>query len=81
MPSRRQAVLAEAKRILRIGGRLAVMLYTREDIEDLWFLQLFPSTLEWDGEHPSASGGHACPAARRSTTLASILRQAGMEKP
>jgi demethylmenaquinone methyltransferase/2-methoxy-6-polyprenyl-1,4-benzoquinol methylase len=47
------AVLAEAKRILRIGGRLAVMLYTREDIEDLWFLQLFPSTLAWmESTHP-----------------------------
>jgi demethylmenaquinone methyltransferase/2-methoxy-6-polyprenyl-1,4-benzoquinol methylase len=47
------AVLAEAKRILRIGGRLAVMLYTREDINDLWFLQLFPSTRAWmESTHP-----------------------------
>lgn len=47
------AVLAEAKRILRVGGRLAVMLYTREDIQDLWFLQLFPSTLAWmESTHP-----------------------------
>jgi SAM-dependent methyltransferase len=46
-------VLAEAKRILRAGGRLAVMLYTREDIEDLWFLELFPSTRTWmDSTHP-----------------------------
>jgi SAM-dependent methyltransferase len=41
------AVLAEAKRILRVGGRLAVMLYTHEDVEDLWFLDLFPSTRAW----------------------------------
>lgn len=47
------AVLAEAKRILRAGGRLAAMLYTREDIEDLWFLELFPSTRGWmQSTHP-----------------------------
>ena len=47
------AVLAEAKRILRLGGRLAVMLYTREDVEDLWFLDLFPSTRAWmESTHP-----------------------------
>jgi SAM-dependent methyltransferase len=47
------AVLAEAKRILRVEGRLAVMLYTREDIEDLWFLDLFPSTRAWmERTHP-----------------------------
>jgi ubiquinone/menaquinone biosynthesis C-methylase UbiE len=47
------AVLAEAKRILRVGGRLAVMLYTREDVEDLWYLDLFPSTRAWmKSTHP-----------------------------
>ncbi len=45
--------LGEAKRVLRAGGRLAVMLYTREDIEDLWFLDLFPSTRAWmNSTHP-----------------------------
>lgn len=47
------AVLTEAKRILRVGGRLAVLLYTREDINDLWFLELFPSTRAWmESTHP-----------------------------
>jgi SAM-dependent methyltransferase len=47
------AVLAEGKRILRAGGRLAVMLYTREDVEDLWYLDLFPSTRAWmESTHP-----------------------------
>jgi SAM-dependent methyltransferase len=41
------AALAEAQRILRPGGRLAVMVFTREDIEDLWCLDLFPSTRPW----------------------------------
>ncbi len=39
--------LAEARRVLRPEGRLAIMVYTREDIEDLWLLDLFPSTREW----------------------------------
>jgi SAM-dependent methyltransferase len=48
------AALAEARRVLRPNGRLAIMVYTREDIEDLWLLDLFPSTLEWmRGTHPT----------------------------
>lgn len=39
--------IAEARRILRPGGRMAVMAFTREDIEDLWLLDLFPSSREW----------------------------------
>jgi ubiquinone/menaquinone biosynthesis C-methylase UbiE len=49
----RAAALAETRRILRPGGRLAVMLFTREDIEDLWFLDLFASTRPWmHATHP-----------------------------
>jgi ubiquinone/menaquinone biosynthesis C-methylase UbiE len=49
----RAAALAEARRILRPGGRLAVMLFTREDADDLWFLELFPSTRAWmHATHP-----------------------------
>ena len=44
------AALAEARRILRPGGRLAVMVYTREDIEDLWLLDYFPVTQDWMAE-------------------------------
>jgi ubiquinone/menaquinone biosynthesis C-methylase UbiE len=46
--------LAEARRILRPGGRIAVMAFTREDIEDLWLLDFFPSSREWMlATHPS----------------------------
>jgi ubiquinone/menaquinone biosynthesis C-methylase UbiE len=41
------AALAEARRILRPGGRMAVMVFTREDIHDLWLLDYFPSTRAW----------------------------------
>ncbi len=44
------AVLSEARRILRPGGRLAVMTYTREDIADLWLLDYFPATRTWMAE-------------------------------
>ncbi len=39
--------LAEAKRVLRPGGRLAVMVFTREDIADAWCLDYFPSSRSW----------------------------------
>jgi demethylmenaquinone methyltransferase/2-methoxy-6-polyprenyl-1,4-benzoquinol methylase len=41
------AALGEAQRILCPGGRMAVMVFTREDIHDLWFLDYFPSTRSW----------------------------------
>lgn len=41
------AALSEVRRILRPEGRLAVMVFTREDIHDLWFLDYFPSTRAW----------------------------------
>jgi SAM-dependent methyltransferase len=44
------AAIGEAQRILRPGGRLAVMVYTLEDIKDLWFLDYFPSTRTWMSE-------------------------------
>jgi ubiquinone/menaquinone biosynthesis C-methylase UbiE len=48
------AALAEARRILRPGGRLAVMAFTREDVEALWYADYFPSTSRWTAaSHPS----------------------------
>jgi ubiquinone/menaquinone biosynthesis C-methylase UbiE len=50
---RRSRALAEARRVLRPGGRLAVMLFTREDIADAWCLDYFPSSRAWMYEtHP-----------------------------
>jgi ubiquinone/menaquinone biosynthesis C-methylase UbiE len=39
--------LAEAQRVLRPGGRLALMVFTREDIEGQWYVDYFPSTRAW----------------------------------
>jgi ubiquinone/menaquinone biosynthesis C-methylase UbiE len=48
------AALAEARRVLRPGGRLALMVFTREDIADLWLSDYFPSTRAWMTEsHPT----------------------------
>jgi SAM-dependent methyltransferase len=45
--------LAEARRVLRPGGRLAVMAFTREDLEALWYADYFPSTRAWmAASHP-----------------------------
>ena len=47
------AALAEARRILRPGGRLALMVFTREDVADLWLTDYFPSTRAWiTDSHP-----------------------------
>jgi ubiquinone/menaquinone biosynthesis C-methylase UbiE len=47
--------LAEAQRILRPGGRLALMVFTREDLAALWYADYFPSTRAWmDASHPTA---------------------------
>jgi SAM-dependent methyltransferase len=49
----RPRALAEQRRVLRPGGRAALMLYTREDIADAWYNDYFPSTRAWmDASHP-----------------------------
>jgi len=46
--------LEEAKRILRPQGKLALMVFTREDLEGLWYNDYFPSTRAWvAASHPS----------------------------
>ena len=50
---RRSQALSEARRVLRPGGQLAVMVFTREDIADAWCLDYFPSSRPWMYEtHP-----------------------------
>jgi SAM-dependent methyltransferase len=39
--------LAEARRVLRPRGRLALMAFTREDVEASWCLQYFPVARPW----------------------------------
>jgi len=41
-----RTALAEARRVLRPGGRLALMTYTRENVEESWMLEYFPSMRE-----------------------------------
>jgi ubiquinone/menaquinone biosynthesis C-methylase UbiE len=49
----RARALAEQRRVLRPGGRGALMLYTREDIEHAWYNDYFPSTRAWmEASHP-----------------------------
>jgi len=48
------AALAEARRVLRPGGRLALMVFTREDVAENWLSDYFPSTRAWMFEtHPT----------------------------
>lgn len=59
--------LAEARRVLRPGGRLALMVFTREDVAALWLSDYFPSTRAWmDESHPTLAELLALlPGARR----------------
>jgi ubiquinone/menaquinone biosynthesis C-methylase UbiE len=48
-----ERALAEARRVLRPGGRLALMAFTREDIEGSWCMDFFPASRPWMYEtHP-----------------------------
>lgn len=48
-----EQALAEARRVLRPGGRLALMAFTREDIHDSWCMDYFPASRPWMYEtHP-----------------------------
>jgi SAM-dependent methyltransferase len=61
------AALAEARRILRPGGRLALMVFTREDTADSWLSDYFPGTRAWmfETHSPAAELEGWLPGARR----------------
>jgi ubiquinone/menaquinone biosynthesis C-methylase UbiE len=62
--------VAEAKRVLRAGGRLAAMVYAREDIERLWCHDFWPSTRAWMlASHPQRADFEAMLAGARTTTI------------
>ena len=49
----RGAALAEARRILRSGGRLVLKGFTGEDAASLWIVDYFPSSRQWmEATHP-----------------------------
>jgi SAM-dependent methyltransferase len=49
----RSLALAEARRILRPGGRLVLLGFTGEDADSLWILGYFPSSRAWmEATHP-----------------------------
>src|SRR3954468_21517313 len=74
------AALTEAQRILRPGGRLALMVFTREDISDLWLSDYFPSTRAWMVEsHPTLDELLALvPGARRIEVVFRDLEEASL---
>ena len=74
------AALAEARRILRPGGRLALMVFTREDLADLWLSDYFPSTRAWMFEsHPTLGELLAMlPGARRIEVVFRDLEDASL---
>jgi SAM-dependent methyltransferase len=76
----RSQALSEARRVLRPGGRLAVMLFTREDIADAWCLDYFPSSRPWMNEtHPPLDEVLSeLPGARRIPVLFEDVQDASL---
>ena len=72
------AALAEAQRILRPKGRLALMVFTREDVADSWLEDYFPGTRAWmDESHPrSPHCRPSCPAPAASPSPTPTSRTA-----
>jgi len=75
-----EQALAEARRVLRPEGRLAVMLFAREDIADAWCLHYFPSSRTWMNEThmPLAQLMEELPGARRIPVVYSDLQDGSM---
>lgn len=72
--------LTEAKRVLRPGGHLAVMVFTREDIADAWCLDYFPSSRPWmEQTHvPVAELLAELPSARHTPVVYSDVQDGSM---
>jgi ubiquinone/menaquinone biosynthesis C-methylase UbiE len=73
-------VVAEAKRVLRPSGRLALKMFSREDVEELWLYEYFPASRAWMiATHPSSAQFEAMlPGARRSELTLTDLSDASM---
>jgi SAM-dependent methyltransferase len=76
----RPRALAEQRRVLRPGGRGALMVFAREDIENAWYLDYFPSTRPWmDASHPRrADFLELLPGARVAEAVFRDLEDAGL---
>jgi SAM-dependent methyltransferase len=74
------AALAQAQRVLRPGGRLALLAFLREDIADAWVLDYFPSSRPWmEATHPPLAQLLALlPGARRLQVTFSDLHDANL---
>lgn len=70
--------LQEAMRILTDGAVLAAMVFTREDAEAMWLLDLFPSSRPWMRvTHPARDSVlEALPRAKHTTLLLDDLQDA-----
>lgn len=75
-----ERALDEARRVLRPNGRLAVQLFTREDIADAWCLEYFPSSRAWMQEThmPLAQLLAELPGARHIPVVYSDLQDGSM---
>jgi ubiquinone/menaquinone biosynthesis C-methylase UbiE len=75
-----ELTLGEARRVLRPGGRLALMAFTREDIDDSWCIDFFPASRPWmQATHPPLRELLAeLPGARRVPVIYKDLEDGSM---
>jgi len=72
--------LSEARRVLRPGGHLALMAFTREDVEGSWCMDYFPASRPWmAATHPPLQALLAeLPGARRVPVAYEDLQDGSM---
>ena len=73
------AALGEARRILVGGGALAIKMFTREDVDDLWVNEYFPSSRSWMNEtHPQLTEFQSLLPGARATRIERDISDASL---
>jgi ubiquinone/menaquinone biosynthesis C-methylase UbiE len=72
--------VAEARRVVRPGGRVVLMGWSREDLAGLWYAEYFPSTRAWieESHRPLAENIAWLPGARRIPVVFTDLQDASL---
>jgi ubiquinone/menaquinone biosynthesis C-methylase UbiE len=75
-----ERAVGEARRVVRPGGRIALMGWSQEDLEGQWYTDYFPSTRRWieESHRPIAEKLAWLPGARRIAVVFTDLEDASL---